>query len=196
MLVGVDNSRMIPPTIRAGRGQDVLLNEVSRCLHPASWAVKLPFALPHIRPTPRRKLLPDDPIMLGPERVLWERAHTSAASVIAESPAERLALLGVLFIDLAAAGDAELTEMLLAQAAEYASRIVFGIQEQLDDASLPDAWKQTLRRWLDSPNFRFDSASLRARIASLEEVRAMARSYGRTLIAWPRLWDFCRKHLQ
>jgi len=196
MLVGLDNSRMLPPTIRAGRGQDVLFSEVSRSVYPAGWAVKLPFALPHLRSKPRRQLRPEDPIALGPERLLWDRAHTCAASVVAQRPADRMALLGALYVDLAAAGDAELTETLIGQAAEYVSRIVFGIHEQLDDPSLPSAWKDTLRRWHDSTNFRLDTASLRARIAPLDETRAMANAYGRALIAWPRLWQLCRERFQ
>ena len=196
MLVGLDASQLMPPTIRAGRGQDVLRNEVSRCIHPTGWAVKLPFALPHLRATARPLLEPRDLVALGPERLLWSRARESADSIVSERPEERMAMLGALYLDMAAAGDAELTAMLIAEAAEYTSGIVFGIQDQLDDASLPGAWKDTLRQWLDSPNLKLDTTSLRARIAPLAAVREMAHGYGRALIAWPRLWQLCRDRFQ
>jgi hypothetical protein len=73
---------------------------------------------------------------------------------------------------------------------------VFGIREQLDDASLPGAWKDKIRGWLDSPTLKLDTASLEARIAPLESVRTISRAYGRALIAWPRLWTLCRERFQ
>ena len=196
MLVGCDTSQLLPPTIRAGRGQDVLRNEVSRCVHPAGWAVKLPFALPHLRSTPRPPLDPRAMVALGPEHLLWERARESADVIVGERAEERMAMLGALYEDLAGASDPELTSMLVGQAAEYTSRIVFGIREQLDDASLPGAWKDKIRSWLDSPTLKLDTASLEARIATLESVRTISRAYGRALIAWPRLWTLCRERFQ
>ena len=75
------------------------------------------------------------------------------------------------------------------QAVEYASGIRFGIHEQLDDATLPAAWKRTLRDWLASPILKLDPESLRAAIAAPSTVRALAHEYGRALLAWPRLWS-------
>ena len=51
---------------------------------------------------------------------------------------------------------ASLLAMLEEQAVEYASGIRFGIHEQLDDATLPAAWKRTLRDWLASPILKLD----------------------------------------
>jgi hypothetical protein len=196
MLVGFDNGCLLPPTIRAGEGEDVLLSEAVRCTHPASWAVKLPFALPHLRETPRRRALPADPLVLVPEKYLLAHVRAVAPAIAAEQPERRIAMLGARCLDLAAAGDAELTDLQMQQAAEYASRIHFGIEEQLCDPSLPDAWKERLKQWLASPNYRLDPASLRARIATADAVRALARGYARALLAWPRLWSFCRERFQ
>jgi hypothetical protein len=196
MLVGFDNSRLLPPTIRAGQGEDVLLSEVARCIHPGSWAVKLPFALPHLREAPRRQPLPTDTVVLGPERLLVAHVRASMPAIAAEHPAQRMSMLGALYLDLAAASDAELTDIQIQHAAEYAARVHFGIEEQLSDPSLPAAWKDALKRWLASPNYQLDPASLRARIAPNAAVRALAQGYGRALIAWPRLWSFCRERFQ
>ena len=105
-------------------------------------------------------------------------------------------MLGALYLDLAAASDAELTDMQIQHAAEYAAHVHFGIEEQLSDPSLPAAWKDKLKQWLASSNYKLDPASLRARITSIAEVRGLAQGYGRALLAWPRLWSFCRERFQ
>ena len=107
-----------------------------------------------------------------------------------------MSMLGALCLDLATASDAELTDIQIQHAAEYAARVHFGIEEQLSDPSLPAAWKDKLKQWLASPNYKLDPASLRARIAPNAAVRALAQGYGRALIAWPRLWSFCRERFQ
>ena len=44
-----NNKSRIRRTGRAAQsGLDVLLSEAARCIHPGGWAVKLPFALPHL----------------------------------------------------------------------------------------------------------------------------------------------------
>jgi len=146
MLVGFDNSCLLPPTIRAGQGEDVLLSEVARCIHPGSWAVKLPFALPHLREAPRRQPLPTDAVVLGPERLLVAHVRASMPAIVAERPGERMSMLGALCLDLATASDAELTDLQIQHAAEYAARVHFGIEEQLSDPSLPAAWKDKLKQ--------------------------------------------------
>jgi hypothetical protein len=196
ILVGFDNSSLLPPTIRAGPGEDVLLSEAARCIHPESWAVKLPFAVLHLREAPRRQPLPADPVVLGPERLLVAHVRASMPAVVAERPGERMSMLGALCLDLAAASDAELTDLQIQHAAEYAARVHFGIEEQLGDPSLPAAWKDKLKQWLASPNYKLNPVSLRARIAPNAAVRALAQGYGRALIAWPRLWSFCRERFQ
>jgi hypothetical protein len=196
ILVGFDNSALLPPTVRAGPGEDVLLSEAARCIHPASWAVKLPVALPHLREAPRRLPLPADRLVLGAESFLLAHVRASMPAIVAEQPGERMSMLGTLCLDLAAASDAALTDKQIQHAAEYAARVHFGIEEQLSDPSLPAIWKEKLKQWLASPNYKLDPASLRARIAPIAAVRALAQDYGRALIAWPRLWSFCRERFQ
>ena len=101
--------------------------------------------------------------------------------------------LGGIFRDFAETSDAALVGALEEQAAEYASSVRFAIQEQLDDATTPEAWKSALRQWLASPVLKLDRESLRASIAPPAAVRAFAREYARTLTAWPHLWSHCRE---
>jgi hypothetical protein len=192
-LLGVDNSRMMPPTLRAAAGEDIVFGEAVACTHPNGWTVNLPFALPHLRAQRRRWLTPRDRLVGDPARclVLYARAH--AAAIAAEAPRERILRLGGIFRDFGETSDAALGTALEEQAAEYASDVRFAIQEQLDDPALPEAWKGTLRQWRASPIFKLDRESLRASIAPPAAVRAMAQEYGRTLAAWPRLWSHCRE---
>jgi hypothetical protein len=195
-LTGIDNSVLIPPALRAGRAVDTLIGEITRCIHPAGWEAILPFALPHVREARRKWLTPADTYVLRPGRLLTSYARWRFASIRAGGAAERLTTLGSMFIDLGGASDATVIGLLEEQAADHASRILFSMHEQLDDASVPAAWKDTLRRWLASPLFKIDGASLRKHIVSLDTVRSVARDYGRALIAWPTLWAHCRERFQ
>jgi hypothetical protein len=77
-----------------------------------------------------------------------------------------------------------------------AGRLAFQINEQLDDSATPAAWKEKLRPWLASPLLQIDSGSLQRRRAPLGPLRTCAREFGRALIAWPRLWAWCRENTQ
>ena len=189
MLKGIDNSRLMPPTLRAAPGEDIVFGEAAGCIYPNGWTVDLPFALPHLRSERRRWLTPRDPLVPDPARCLVMHVRAHAPAIAAEHAPERMAMLGGIFRDLGEASDASLLAMLEEQAVEYASGIRFGIHEQLDDATLPAAWKRTLRDWLASPILKLDPESLRAAIAAPSTVRALAHEYGRALLAWPRLWS-------
>jgi len=189
MLKGIDNSRLMPPTLRAAPGEDIVFGEAAGCIYPNGCTVDLPFALPHLRSERRRWLTPRDPLLPDPARCLVMHARAHAPAIAAEHAPERIAMPAGIFRDLGEASDASLLAMLEEQAVEYASGIRFGIHEQLDDATLPAAWKRTLRDWLASPILKLDLESLRAAIAAPSTVRALAREYGRALLAWPRLWS-------
>jgi len=191
-VTGFDNTLLLPPTIRAGRGGDPLLGAAARSIHPEGWAVVLPFALPHLREARRQWLTPADTLALRAVHFVRLHLQIQGRSLVAERPDQRMETLGATLLDLAAADDATLTRWLMEAAAESAAGILFDMRQQLDDPALPASWKQVLSQWLVSPSFKLDRASLRARIASPQEVRSMARGYGRALQVWPQLWSFCR----
>jgi hypothetical protein len=195
-LAGIDNTVLIPPALRAGRAVDTQIGEITRCIHLTGWHAILPFALPHVRSSRRQWLTPADAYVMPPDALLVSYARWRSASIRAEDPAERLATLGSMFVDLGGASDATVIGLLEEQAADHASRILFSMHEQLDDASVQEAWKDTLREWLASPLLRIDAVSLRKHVVSLDTVRTVARDYGRALIAWPRLWAYCRERFQ
>jgi len=192
-LSGFDASVLLPPTKRSTRGGDQLLGEAARCVYPSGWQAELPFALPHLRDAAREWLQPGEKLALEPSLLLIRHAGALLPAIRAHGAAERMRTLGACLLDLAAANDSKLRDMLEEQAIDYVARIRFSAEEQLADSSLPVAWHDILLRWLGSPMFRLDSASLRASMLAPEAVRTEAEEYGRTLQAWPQIWDYCRE---
>jgi hypothetical protein len=196
-LSGYDDTVLLPPGVRAGPETDTMIGALTHCIHPAAWMVSLPFALPHVRDGRKEWLTPSDVLTLAdsPNRILLEYARMRAASIQAGGPAERLAMVGAFFVDLAAASDTTLAGVVQEQEVSMAARLSFLVNEQLEDSATPESWKQVLRPWLASPVLRMGRESL-ASTAHLARLRALARDYGRALIAWPRLWTHCRERFR
>ncbi len=192
-IAGLDNSRLLPPTARSHRSEDLLLGAVAQWIHRTAWQVDLPFGLLHRREPTKQWLRAVDPV--GPEPLPFILAYLERheAVIVATRPEQRLAAAGALLVDLAAASDAHLSEMLLAHAAEASSRVLFSLQEQLDDVALPAAWKQSLGPWLNSPALALDETALRARSPTVAAMRSLVDGYGKALLVWPQLWEFCRE---
>jgi hypothetical protein len=196
-LTGFDDRVLLPPAARAGFATDTMIGELTRCIHPTGWASSLPFALPHLRDSRRRWLSPTEPPVFDRNRsLLASYAHRSSLSIHACDPAARLATLGEAFVDLGAASDATLHGVIEEHAADHARQVAFRVNEQLDDATTPEGWKQVLRQWVGSPLLRLDAEALRQQRLPPDELRTLARDFGRALIAWPRLWAWCRENAQ
>jgi hypothetical protein len=195
-LCGFDNTVILPPAVRTGAEADTTIGEIARCIHPAAWVASLPFALPHVRDSRREYLSPVDAPAFNLNRTLIDYARKRSGSIRAADPAGRLSTLGAMFIDLASASDATLRGVIEEQAADMAGRLAFQINEQLGDNATPAGWKEVLRPWLASPLLQLDPASLAQRPAPLGSLRSVARDFGRALIAWPRLWAWCRENAQ
>ena len=114
-------------------------------------------------------------------------------ALAADTVEERMATLAALYLEAGAARDAVLFELLEQQAVGWVAWLVFNINRQLEDPSLPATWKDALRGWVDSPHLQLDAASLRASLPTPSIVRTMAPDYGRALLTWPQLWSFCRE---
>ncbi len=125
--------------------------------------------------------------------MLVSHARAQSASIRADGAAARMQTLGACLLDLAGASDARLRAMLEEQAIAYVGAIRFSAEDQLADASLPGAWHDILRQWLKSPTLKLDRASLQESLAALQAVRTDAHNYGSTLLAWPRIWSYCRE---
>ena len=195
-LAGLDNSRLLPPTARSERNEDVLLGELAQWVHRSAWQVDLPFGALHLREPVKRWTRASDPVAPRTKGLLpFVIAHfaRNKSAVAPVRPEQRLAAAATSLADLAAASDADLENRLLEHAAEEKSRALFSIRTQLEDATLPAAWRDLLEPWLASPMFSLDEATLRARTPPTAAVRALIDAYARALLIWPQLWEFCRK---
>jgi hypothetical protein len=195
-LTGFDGSVLLPPAVRVEVGSDTMIGELTRCIHPAAWNASLPFALPHMREARRQWLAPTETLAPSVNTALIAYARGCAGSIRAQDPAARLRALGDSFVDLSAASDAKLGTLIVEQRAASASWRAYAVNEQLHDATTPETWKQVLRQWLGSPLLRLDAATLRQQTLPLDALRSRAREFGRALIAWPRLWAWCRENPQ
>jgi len=195
-LCGLDNTVILPPAVRTGPEADTTIGEMTRCIHPTAWVASLPFALPHVRNARREYLSPADALGFGLNRTLINYARARSPSIRAADPAARLSTLGAMFVDLASASDATLRSVIEEQAANTASRLSFAIDAELRDPAMPEAWKDVIRPWLGAPLLQLDSASLARRAAPLDRLRTVTREFGQTLIAWPRVWAWCRDNPQ
>ena len=179
--------------MRSHRSEDVLLGIAAQWMYPASWVVDLPFGLPHLRAPAKRWLASSDAFMQEPLHVVYAYIDEHAPAIVSDTGERRLAAIGALLLDLAAASDGWLAEMLLQHAADAGSRTLFSIQAQLDSAALPAAWKAVLAPWLRSPALAVDADALRARSLEPAALRALLETYGSAMRAWPQLWEYCRE---
>ncbi|HET9764069.1 MAG TPA: hypothetical protein VFR50_11155 [Casimicrobiaceae bacterium] len=189
-LAGVDNTRLLPPVPRSYRSTDVLLGLVAQRMYPSSWIADLPFGLPHLREPAKRWLQSEEPYRQAHLHVVhaYISRHVPARAGSAE---QRLATMGALLLDLAAAGESHLRETLLQHAIETGADALFRIEQQLDDADLPSGWRAHLAQWLRSPALAPGAAASRALEPS--EARPLLEAYGKAMLAWPRLWRFRRE---
>ena len=102
-----------------------------------------------------------------------------------------MATLAAIARDIAHAEERALAQSIEAQAIDTATRVLFSIASQLDDAAVPQSWKDLLRPWLTSPALALEGAQLAHRIVPVAHVRRLADDYGRALAVWPSLWRHC-----
>jgi hypothetical protein len=195
-IAGLDNSHLLPPTARSERNEDVLLGELAQWVRRGAWQVDLPFGALHLREPAKRWVRPSDPVSARAKGLLTlviAHIERNKSAVAAERPEQRLAAAAASLAGLAAASDIELQKLMLEYAAEEASRALFSIRTQLEEATLPAAWREQLELWLASPMFSLETATARARAPEPAAVRALITAYARALQVWPQLWEFCRE---
>lgn len=188
---GIDNRTMLPPTVATGRNEDLLLGAMAQIVHPNAWFADLPFALRHRRATEKQWVGPDAMFGQEPVHVLLDLIEQRATSITASSAEDRMATLAAIARDIAHAEERALAQSIEAQAIDTATRVLFSIASQLDDAAVPQSWKDLLRPWLTSPALALEGAQLAHRIVPVAHVRRLADDYGRALAVWPSLWRHC-----
>ena len=192
-LAGLDNSALLPPTVRANRNEDLLLGDIIRYLHTGAWSFDLPWGLPHRRQLAKHWLDSSISFPQEPVHFVMDYLEQRAPSIVSEAPADRMRALAAALLDLSDSANHHVAGLLEQQAADTASRVRYAIQGQLDDPSIPALWKELLPQWLSSPTLSMSPDTLRRRLASPELVRGMAQHYGRALAIWPDIWEWARQ---
>jgi len=191
-LAGLDNSVLMPPTVRSARNEDLLLGELTRIIDRGAWSLDLPWVLPHWRAPAKRWLGPSVNFHQEPAHFLMDYLDQTVSNIAGERSSDRLLAVAAILLDLAAASESRLTDLLEQQAADTASRVQFALAAAQDDPGVPIEWKEMLRPWLVSPTLSTHPSPVHERIASSAAVRALATDYGRALALWPALWDWAR----
>ena len=191
-LAGLDNSVLLPPTVRSHRNEDLLLGDIIRYLHMGAWSFDLPWGLPHRRQPAKHWLDASNTFPQEPVHFVMDYLEQRAPNIVGEAPTDRMSALAATLLDLSDSTNQHVAGLLEQQAADTASRVRYAIQGQLDDPSIPAVWKQLLPHWLNSPTLATTPDTLRRRLASTELVRSMAQDYGRALTIWPDLWAWAR----
>ena len=193
-LSGFDNSRLLPPTKRSTRGGDELLGEAARCVYPSGWQAELPFALPHLRDAPRQWLRPDEKLSLEPSLLLITHAR---AHVAVDSRRRRRG---------ADAHARRVPARSRRRQRPHAPRHARGAGDRVRGQD-PLQHRGTVGRFVLARRVaraiaavaaarrcsELDRYALRASLVAPEQVRSEAQHYGRTLVAWPQIWDHCRE---
>src|SRR5581483_58284 len=150
-IAGIDSRRLLPPTVPMHRNEDLLLGGIAQIVHPHAWFADLPFGVPHVRAVRKQWLPASAGFAQEPLHVVLDALEGRALDIAAVDPARRMATVSALVADLAHAGERELADMIEAQAIDTATRVLFSIHSQLDDARVAATWKQALQPWLGSP---------------------------------------------
>lgn len=201
----VDNSRLMPCTNPAGRGEDGLFSSLAALMHPEDVVVDMPHAIGHVQETARdRRASLGRPERPPPTLLFVDLARDVAPDLRAADPARRLAGFAARLRDLADAGERGLQSYLGEYLAYRRSRMIAALQQALANATeVPEGWAAEVKRMIEV-NARALGEGGTARLAGWpqdadaatcadlfrRETDALAAAFD----AWPTLWQWGREH--
>jgi hypothetical protein len=208
-VTGFDNRGLLPPYFPITRGEDRLFGRMTGYIYPGSVTLEYPWAVPHL-PLQERKWADDDNRYTVSTRfpgTLVNRFFHNLDDCLAADPPARLAFLGRLFEDLAAAPD----EVLLSRFADdrhgFRAAQLRNLQEMIAQSTgLPADWRaylgEALRQVRSSALGEFGLDEVSGTVGALKG-RALVcfwreawRSFGRSLLAWSKVRDAARELVQ
>ena len=143
-VTGFDNRGFLPPYFPVVRGEDRLFGLMLGYIYPGSVALEYPWAVPHL-PMPERKWTREDNLhsLSGHfPGTLVEAPLQSRDDCLAADPLPRLAFLGRVFEDLAAAPDAALLNRLAEDRHRYRAAQIRRLKARVEEAvALPEDWR-------------------------------------------------------
>ena len=201
MNMGVDNRRLLPPFMPAGRNQDGLFGAMIRLCLPNTFRGYLPrYAVRHL--PPEKRSYPENGIAFRPLRandLLIYIALTQDQNPIGEG-AEALHTLGDMLVRLARLPQKSFSDYLRKLALQAVHIDVLRAEQILaNELDRPDYWRNDVMRYLASaresaakPDF-FVPVDLPGSPAErLAAFRQQVLAYGQLLTHWPALVDAAR----
>jgi hypothetical protein len=187
-ITGFDNRGYLPPYFPVMRGEDRLFGQMVSYIYPGSVALEYPWAAPHL-PLPEREWTPQDnsyAISAYFPGTLVNSLLKGGDDCLAEEPRERVAFLGRLLEDLAAAPDEMLLSRLLDDRHSYRASQLRRLRERVAQAAAqPADW----RSYIEDALRQVESSRLAG--VQLEELKGTVGDLqGRELLKfWRSAWS-------
>lgn len=188
-LTGLDGRELLPPTLPAGRGEDLLLGAALAFVHPGCLFLDLPFMLAH---------RPDEPANADRGEIAVTRRPGAAAVItrLIESqpdpvggadPGRRLETLAALLGELGEADDGSVSELIRAETTEARAGLIAALRANQPATRDSESASRALAQAIDAQQ-RFDEADRDHCRALADPLRRFARFSAGALDTWHRAW--------
>lgn len=199
-----DNRELLPCTNPDGRGEDGLASAASQFIHPGSLAMHLPTAIGHVQEAARKR----SEVTLGAHtprfnHFLRDYVIRQTGGFKSTDPARRLALLGQIVDDLAAADAPTLQSTLDEYLSFVRADVVERMQNQFElHSDAPVYWQADVRAIVqNNGNALLRKAAPRLgdwdAAVDADACAALARAelldIARAWHDWPRIWNVARE---
>jgi hypothetical protein len=201
-FAGLDNSVLLPPFLPVFRNMDGVFGGALRSCATESAIAYLPYVALHA-PLAEYKVTRPQPANLYPRlsEILLQVIATATIGAWYEMPAERLAVLGRMLIDIGALGDKAFSAWLSSQCQLYWGTQIIWRHRLLKIAkSAGSAWKQEIAEHLSQlqslmegsgPGTIADLVQSGSQLELEHMTRLLIRQFGQLLASWPVIREAC-----
>lgn len=193
-LTGIDARDLLPPTLPAGRGEDLVLGASIAFVHPGSLAIDLPFMLAHRPEEPARPERGEfaRPRRPGAAALLAGVIESQSLAVDVRDPVRRIRRLAAAMGELGEADDDRIAHQIARRMADSRAELIgaFGANLQRLQPAAPVArvFEQAI-----AAQRRFGDEDAAHCASQVREVRAAARFAGSALEHWCDAWQAARE---
>jgi hypothetical protein len=205
--VGIDNSRLMPPTIPTGKREDTLFTFLLHRIHQSSVHLEFPWALAHMREARDwRNATLGAPVGICLAQVIMSSLESTLRSSGGMGTAEsRMMMIGSALSERSTQPDYHLQATLFSYLEELSSahhlklmQVLSG--EEIKDAGLvadvEHALKISRQAQLDQSRMVMleDTHCPKEPAAQLRWLQQELMLYGQALLIWPILWNYCKEN--
>jgi len=202
---GIDNTRLLPPTIPVGKSEDTLFGLLLRAVYPHAVHVEFPWAVGHFRePRNWKNTTLSEPMRLNLAALTWSKISAMNLAADYSNAEVRMSGLGDLFIEWAEKSSVEIKKDILETWVSRITGNTRGLNRQLEklDAKEEEC-REDIQRLIRN-NYKLlasldplpvldDAACPQGEAAQIDWIRSEFREFGNALQLWPKLWNYCRE---